>query len=109
MFLDIILYIGYIMLFGTALIAVGFSAFNMFREGKKALVSLIGIVVILVMFIIAYSLSVGEEVRGATSNEVLATAGEARFVEAMLYCFYVIMAASIGTAVYSAISGALKR
>ena len=109
MFLDIILYIGYIMLFGTTFIALGFSAYNMFREGKKALVSLAGIVVILVMFIIAYSLSVGEEVRGVTSGEVLATAGESRFVEASLYCFYVVITVAVGTAVYSAISGALKK
>ena len=109
MFLDIMLYIGYIMLFGTTFVAFGFSAFSMFREGKKALIPLIAIVAMLVLFIIAYSISVGEEVRGATSGEILATAGEARFVEATLYCFYVVIIAACGTAVYSAISSALKK
>ncbi len=107
--LDIYLYIGYITLAIALGLALLFTVKGLLAAGKKALSTLAATGALIVLFVITYSVSQGADVLGTTSGEVLATANQSRLVESGLYCYYIVQLAAIVTALYAAVTGALKK
>jgi len=107
--LDIIIYIGYITLAIALGLSLLFTVKGLLAAGKKALSTLAATGALVVLFVISYSVSEGVDVLGTTPGEVLATANQSRLVESGLFCFYIVQFAAIVTALYAAVTGALKK
>lgn len=95
-------------LFGIAtLAAIVFPMINMVQNPKGAKNSLIGVVVLVVVFAIGYAMA-GSEESFTIDGKLLADAATSKKSEAGLIAFYIMGAAAIVAVIYAEVSKMLK-
>lgn len=95
--------LAYIALVLGALAAIVFPLLQMFQDLKKAKAALFGIGAVVVLFVLCFLLTGEEEAVGE-----LATAGQMKMVEASMFAFYVMLAVSVVSVIYSTVSRYFK-
>ena len=92
--------------FGIAILGIiGFSAFQMFQDLKKAKTALMGIGIMVFLFLLCFILA---EKKEYTVGEIYVPAGQMQIVEASMYSFYILLAVSIIAIAYSSVSRYFK-
>ena len=95
----------YILIAITAILAVAFPLFFIFKDLKKAKASLIGVLALVVVYVICYALGSTATLDGF--EEI--SGGTMRFIDGSLYVVYILLAVTLLAAVYSAIAGTFKK
>jgi hypothetical protein len=97
--------LAYIALAVAVLTAVAFPLIQMVKDLKKARITLMGVGVLVLIFVLCYSLAVSESV---TKGEIFVSASQMKVVEAGLYMFYCVLLLSILSILYSSVSRYFK-
>ncbi|HAW52528.1 MAG TPA: hypothetical protein DCX54_09420 [Flavobacteriales bacterium] len=95
----------YVLFVLAALSALIFPLVGMAKDFKKAINSLIGVAVLIIIFGVGYSLSSGE---AYTIGDQVVEGTMSKLSEAGLYTFYVMILLAVGTIIYTEISKAFK-
>ena len=84
------IFAAYVFLGVAAFFAIIFPVLQMFRDFKKALFVIAGVAVLLLLFMLCYSMSVAEAYTTSV-GDTTATAGQMKLVEALLYLLYIVL------------------
>lgn len=105
-FIDVGLFLMYILLIGAAGLAIVLSVINMVKTPGAFMKSLYGIIGVIVLFGISYAIS-GSDVTVAQKAKGI-TEGISKMVGAGLIMFYCVCTIAVAGLVYSEINKALK-
>ena len=97
--------LAYIALGIAALGAIAFPIIQMVKDLKKAITTFVAIGIILVIFFVCYALSANEPF---TIGDIHVAAAQMKFIEAGIYMFYMLLAASVLAILYSSVSRYFK-
>lgn len=95
--------LGYILIIGAIVAALGFAIFSLISNFKGAIKTLLGIAILIIIVLIAYGMSSGEAIMDAEGN-VRATANVVRWAGAAIYGGMIVFAAGALTFIISEIS-----
>ena len=96
---------SYIMGIVAAAAAVIFAVLQMAKDFQKAKTSLIGVGVLVIIFILGYSLASDESIK---AGQQVIEGSTSRFSEAGLITFYVMIVLAVVSIIYSEVSKAFK-
>jgi hypothetical protein len=90
----------------TVIVAVVFSFLNIFKNAKQARNTLIGLGVLVVVMLLAYSISSGADFESFKGFEV--TEGKSKMVSAGLNTFYIFFFLAVGSVLFAEIGKIFK-
>ena len=92
------------------LLAILFPAIQMVRDFKKALKTLAGVGIFVVIFLVCYTISVAEPMTTSSGEDTITVSGESmKMVEAWLYMTYVMFAGAILAVIIAPLSQYIKK
>ena len=106
--IDMMLWLGKILVFGAGAIAVVLSLKNIASNPAKIKVAGIALVALLVMVGISYALSSGQEVLSDTGEQMVSESGS-KMVGTGLRVFYLFIIVALGAMVASGVKKALNK
>ncbi len=106
--IDMMLWLGKILVFGAGAIAVVLSLKNIASNPAKIKVAGIALVALLVMVGISYALSTGQEVLSDTGEQMVSESGS-KMVGTGLRVFYLLIIVALGAMVASGVKKALNK
>lgn len=106
--IDMMLWLGKILVFGAGAIAVVLSLKNIASNPAKIKVAGIALVALLVMVGISYALSSGQEVLSDTGEQMVSESGS-KMVGTGLRVFYLLIIVALGAMVASGVKKALNK
>ena len=106
--IDMMLWLGKILVFGAGAIAVVLSLKNIASNPAKIKVAGIALVALLVMVGISYALSTGQEVLSYTGEQMVSESGS-KMVGTGLRVFYLLIIVALGAMVASGVKKALNK
>ena len=99
--------LAYILIALAFILAIAFPVYFMLTDLKKAKASLIGVGAVIVVYVVCHLLASGAPVD--VEEKFMVSEGTMKFIDASIYVVYVLLAITLCTIIFSAVSAVFKK